>query len=295
MDALRVKNYLFRHRLISAVRDINVRGIRKIAALLPNVLIPKATGPYILETIHGISLRIDPTIDNGVERSLHETGTYEKGVLGFMEAYLQPGDIFVDIGANIGLMSIFAAKCVGDSGHVHAFEALPKTALILEENMRINAVKNSTLHGFALGAAKGTATIYENMQVNRGGASLVVNDGSEGTLISLEALDDVYPKTAPIDMVKIDVEGYEPMVLEGAKQTLFRCRPIVIIEVSSAVSESSIDALNQIRAIGNYRFYRLKGTKERRSILLEIKANDALPAHDNVFCIPTERSIEATN
>jgi FkbM family methyltransferase len=290
MDALRVKNYFIRHRLISAVRDINVRGIRKIAAFLPKVLIPKATGPFILETIHGISLRIDPTIDNGVERSLHETGTYEKGVLGFMEDYLQPGDIFVDIGANIGLMSIFASKCVGDTGHVHAFEALPKTALILEENMRINAVKNCTMHGFALGAAKGTATIYENMQVNRGGASLVVSDGSQGTQISLEKLDDVYPNTAPIAMVKIDVEGYEPMVLEGAKHTLFRCRPIVIIEVSSAVSESSIDALNQIRALGAYRFYRLKGTKERRSILLEIKEEDALPAHDNVFCIPSERS-----
>jgi FkbM family methyltransferase len=290
MDALRVKNYLIRHRLISAVRDINVRGIRKIAALLPKVMIPKAKGPYVLETIHGISLRIDPTVDNGVERSLHETGTYEKGVLGFMEDYLKTGDVFVDIGANIGLMSIFAAKCVGDTGQVHAFEALPKTALILEENMRINAVQNCTIHGFALGASKGTATIYENMQVNRGGASLVVHDGSEGTQISLETLDDVYPNSAPIAMVKIDVEGYEPMVLEGAKSTLFRCRPIVIIEVSSAVSESSIDALNQIRALGAYRFYRLKGTKERRSALVEIKAEDALPAHDNVFCIPSERS-----
>jgi FkbM family methyltransferase len=290
MGALRVKNYLIRHRLISAVRDINVRGIRKIAALLPSLLIPKARGPYILETIHGISLRIDPTIDNGVERSLHETGTYEKGVLAFMKDYLEPGDVFVDIGANIGLMSIFASKCVGATGHVHAFEALPKTALILEENMQINAVKNSTIHGFALGASKGTATIYENMQVNRGGASLVVNDGSEGTQISVETMDEVYPKTTPIDMMKIDVEGYEPMVLEGAKNTLFRCRPIVIIEVSSAVSESSVDALNQIRALGAYHFYRLKGTKERQSSLVEIKVEDALPAHDNVFCIPYERS-----
>ncbi len=289
MDALPVKNYLFRHRLISAVRNINVRGIRKLSALLPKVLIPRAKGPYVLETIHGISLRIDPTIDNGVEQSLHETGTYEKGVLGFMEDFLNPGDVFVDIGANIGLMSIFAAKCVGENGHVHAFEALPKTELILHENSEINDCKNMTIHGFALGAEKGIATIYENIQINRGGASLVVDDGSEGTQISVEALDDIYAAEAPISMVKIDVEGYEPYVLAGAKKTLSRCRPIVIIEVSSAVSSSSIDALNQIRALGEYRFYRLKGTKERKSPLVEIFGDNALPAHDNVFCIPIER------
>jgi hypothetical protein len=90
-------------------------------------------------------------------------------------------------------------------------------------------------------------------------------------------------------MVKIDVEGYEPFVLRGATKTLSRCRPIVIIEVSSAVSSSSIDALNQIRALGEYRFYRLKGTKERKSPLIEIIDDSALPAHDNVFCIPNER------
>ena len=289
MDVLPVKNYLFRHRLISAVRNVNVRGIRKLSALLPKILIPKAKGPYILETIHGISLRIDPTIDNGVERSLHETGTYEKGVLGFMQDFLQPGDVFVDIGANIGLMSIFAAKCVGDNGHVHAFEALPKTELLLHENCLINACKNMTIHGFALGAEKGIATIYENIQINRGGASLVVDDGSEGTQISIQALDDIYNAEEPMAMVKIDVEGYEPFVLTGATKTLSRCRPIVIIEVSSAVSSSSIDALNQIRAMGDYRFYRLKGTKERKSPLIEIICDNALPAHYNVFCIPNER------
>ena len=289
MRALRVKNFSFRHKLISFVRDIDVRGIRMLSSLLPKLLIPKAKGPYILETIHGLSLRIDPSIDNGVERSLHETGTYEKGVLGFMQDYLQPGEVFVDIGANIGLMSIFAAKCIGNTGHVHAFEALPKTAGILQENIDINACTNITIHGFALGAENGTATIYENPQVNRGGASLVVNDGSEGTQISVKKLDDVYPKEAPISMVKIDVEGYEPMVLEGARNTLLRCRPIVIIEVSSAVSEASIGALNQIRALGDYHFFRLKGTKERKSPLIEIFGDHALPAHDNVFCIPVER------
>jgi FkbM family methyltransferase len=268
---------------------MNVRGIRKFSALLPKVLIPKAKGPYILETIHGISLRIDPRMDNGVERSLHETGTYEKGVLCFMKDFLQPGDVFVDIGANIGLMSIFAAKCVGANGHVHAFEALPKTEILLHENCMINDCKNTTIYGFALGAEKGIATIYENIHINRGGASLVVDDGSEGTQISIEALDDVYSAEAPISMVKIDVEGYEPYVLAGAKKTLSRCRPIVIIEVSSAVSASSIDALNQIRALGEYRFYRLKGTKERKSPLIEIIDDSALPAHDNVFCIPNER------
>ena len=109
---------------------------------MPN---PKKLSEYTLKTLHGFYLNINPAIDNGVELSLHETGTYEKGILYYLSSILKKGDCFIDVGANIGLMSIYASEFVGDKGTVLAFEAHPKTARLLEANIEMNNLSNMLL------------------------------------------------------------------------------------------------------------------------------------------------------
>ena len=132
--------YPIRHRLISFLRDQDIRGIRRLSVDLPKWILPNPSkvGSYILKTIHGFYLRIDPSIDKGVELSLHETGTYEKGILDYLEKNLKKGDCFIDVGANIGVMSLFASQCVGDNGQVFSYEASHSTLQILEENIQLN-------------------------------------------------------------------------------------------------------------------------------------------------------------
>lgn len=285
------KRFPFRHRLITFLRDIDVKGIRKVSLLLPKLLLPKAknTVPYILETIHGFKLHINPAVDNGVELSLHETGTYEKGILLYLRSILKKGDCFVDVGANIGLMSIFAAECIGKEGKVLAFEAHPNTAELLKQNIQLNSLLNIEVKQYALGSKEEKTLIYDNWQVNRGGASLVVKTkDSVAHDIEVKKLDTVFPEGISPKAIKIDVEGFELEVLKGAVETIRKYHPVLIVELSenrSNAHDSSIELINFIKNLGNYHIYRLKGGKERKSKLVEITTNAQLPQHDNVICI----------
>ena len=102
-------------------------------------MIGRPKNKMIIKTIYGFKLHIDPIYDNGVEKSIYYTGTYEAGTLFIFSKLLEKGDLFIDVGANIGLMSIYAAMKVGESGNVHAFEPDPETFKILFEVIKITS------------------------------------------------------------------------------------------------------------------------------------------------------------
>ena len=265
-----------------------MRGIRKLSVLLPRWILPapESVGNHILETLHGFSLVIDPSVDKGVEHSLFETGTYEKGILHFIKNNFKPDGCFVDVGANIGLMSIFAATKFPNST-VIAYEAHPNTVKILNENIRLNKVKNIEVHASALSNEAGNVAIFDNWEVNRGGASIKVNKGqSDSHQVSCDLLDS-FASIAPT-MLKIDVEGAELEVLQGAKGKIETYRPTLIIEISKGrdQSDESKDIYDFVNSFGFYSLYKLKGGKERVSKLVPILSLADLPDHDNIICIP---------
>lgn len=284
------RSFLLRHKLISTLRDLDIRGIRRLSVLLPKLLLPapEKVGEHILKTIHGVQLQIDPSIDNGVELSLYETGTYEKGTIQLLGDFLKPGSVFLDIGANIGLMSSIASNIVGDQGKVLAVEANPKTVELLQHNLALNNCKNVEIFSLALGDEPGTATLYENWNVNRGGASLLSQDQLSGIEVPIDTIDALFQHDK-IDLIKVDVEGVELEVLKGGIELLKQQQPILIIEVSeqreNSVGVSPKEIADFVRSLGNYKLYKQKGTKERRSALVEITSDEELPKHDNVVCV----------
>jgi len=288
-----IKKYKFpiSHKMISLLRDIDVRGIRKLSVVLPRVLLPDSTkiGPHILQTNHGFLMKIDPSKDAGVELSLFQTGTYEKGTLYFIASCLNRGDCFIDIGANIGLMSIFASQCVGNSGKILAFEAHPETHELLQKNIQLNHIENIDTFNFALGNEPGKATIYDNWNVNRGGASLVIHsENSTGFEVDVKTLDEVIQNDFQPKMIKIDVEGFEFQVLKGAAKTIENAKPILIIEfsVSRENHYDPFEMIDFIESFGFYDIFKLSGTKERKSKLIQINSREEFPNHDNIFCLP---------
>ena len=90
-----------------------------------------------------------------------------------MDKLLNGGDVVIDVGANIGLMSIHASLNVGKSGKIYSFEANPETAKLLLKNLALNNIKNVSVIQKALGSDKSTGKIYSNWHINRGGASLI--------------------------------------------------------------------------------------------------------------------------
>lgn len=287
------RSFLFRHQLISTLRDLDIKGIRRLSVSLPKRILPdpKSVGKHVLKTIHGVQMIIDPSIDNGVELSLFETGTYEKGTIQLLENYLKEGSTFLDIGANIGLMSVIASNYVGTKGIVYAVEANPHTVPILQANVDLNACKNVEVIPVALSDTSGTAVLFENWKVNRGGASLISQSSEErGVEVKMERLDDLFDENTPVRLVKIDVEGFEPQVLRGGMNWFRKQQPVFIIEVSEKrekeVGPSPAEVMELVQTIGGYSFYKQKGTKERRGKLVEIKSTADLPNHDNIICVP---------
>jgi FkbM family methyltransferase len=124
----------------------------------------------------------------------------------------------IDVGAHVGFWSYFLA---GQFASVHAFEPVPLFRSCFAANVLQG---NVTLHPYALGRATMTCTL--NVDEANSGATHVsaVGQGS----VAIRALDDF--ELDGVDFIKVDVEGYERFVLEGAWDTLTRCRPVVIVE-----------------------------------------------------------------
>lgn len=286
---LEERRFLFRHWLITSVRNIDLRGIRWLGSRLPRWLIPLAEKqhPYRLKTVHGIRLNIDPSTDYGVERSLHETGTYEEGIIQFMKKHLNPGDIFVDVGANIGWLTCIAAQLVKEKGKVLAFEAHPETVHLLQENIMLNGFKNIDVFPYALGNSNGEIELFDSPEQNRGGASAIFQSDVVH-LVPTKKLDGLLPHNLVPKMIKIDVEGFEPEVIEGAMKTLRQHLPLIVLELTWRTPEHTqrSQALIQLLTAGiGYRMHRFKGGKERKSKLVPCTAKEELPKDDNLLFI----------
>ncbi len=289
-----MREFIWQHKLICFFRNIDFPGFRKLSLLLPKWLLPEVekVGEHILVTPAGLKLWINPSKDQGVERSLFETGTYERGTLDFMKRFLNSGDTFVDVGANIGLMSMVAKKAVGKSGRVWAFEANRNTFDILEKNLTLNQYDEVLCFECGLGAKRETKLLFDNLSINRGAASTVFEGkNAKSTEISILTLDEVANQQEIIpSMIKIDVEGMEEEVLIGAESVIKNYRPILIVEFSAERGDNSREKVyNKILSLTDYKFFKLKGSKERSSKLLEIKTMQDLPVDDNVFCLPIEK------
>ena len=175
--------------------------------------------------------------------------------LAFFRDYLKEGDRVVDIGANVGDTVLTASIQVGPTGRVVGIEAHPRTFEFLEDNIRLNGVTNVTLINSAVGATSGTIQFSDDKRddMNRvGGGDLEV---------AIDRLDALIPEALPVALLKVDVEGYEKFVLEGAPEVLRRSQS-VFFEVSalhfSQFGYMTRDVLCLLLDAG-FRLYRISG------------------------------------
>ena len=156
-----------------------------------------------------------------------------------LEYFYVPGTDILDIGANIGYNTLMAS----DYGPVHSFE--PLFHEIVQKNVNQNNLINTVkVHPYALGDKNETSFIYIVKQnhhgtVNYGGCSLHSSDGheSEGVPIDVKRLDDVYQGHA--SFVKMDAEGYEYEILQGATELLRKHRPNLLLEIHDFENQKS--------------------------------------------------------
>ncbi len=152
-----------------------------------------------------------------------ESGVNEGRILGMLMDVLGPGDTVYDVGANIGIHSVFLAKRVGPSGRVISFEPDPAIADILEGHVRLNGLDNVTVVRMALGAREYLGELFVDRKIGMGSTSLVPAEGKShsGTARVVRGDGIVAELGLPAPRaIKIDVEGYEIAALEGLRETL---------------------------------------------------------------------------
>lgn len=163
-----------------------------------------------------------PNFDRWLYAKLHSVRAMGREERKFLSSYVTPGMTVLDIGANIGLYSLFLAELVGDQGQVLAFEPDPglfEVALTnISENGRENIIK---IQNLALGSQPGQASLYRS-SFNSGDNRLSVSRGhGDAVPVCVARIDDVVCDEK-IDFIKLDVQGWEAEVVRGMKGTLRR-------------------------------------------------------------------------
>jgi len=143
----------------------------------------------------------------------------EPGSVSLLQRLLQPGACFLDVGANIGLFTVAAGRVVGPAGRVISIEPAPDTMSALEATVRLNGLASFVeLHSVAAGSEPGEAAL--NVGKVCGHSSLYPIDGAAGSVIVRIAPLDAIIGDGPVDLIKIDVEGFELDAIKGLRKTL---------------------------------------------------------------------------
>lgn len=171
----------------------------------------------------------------------------------YFRRLLRPGQLVLDIGANVGYYTLLAAEGAGPAGSVHAFEPVKRTFDRLAQNVELNGFGNVVLSRLALTNCNGEASMWVAPESSSGMSSLVAPDDVTGASerVRTERLDD-YCRRAEIqevDIVKIDVEGEELQVLRGGEQVLRRSQHArVFVEVNRALLARSDTSPEELAA-----------------------------------------------
>ncbi|MFI5282554.1 MAG: FkbM family methyltransferase [Candidatus Dormibacterales bacterium] len=180
---------------------------------------------------------------NAVGRTIWVRGDYvtEPAIKTLIETNLEPGDVFFDVGANVGFFSLVAARAVGESGEVHAFEPLPELAALLRRTAAANGLNNLHVVEAAVGQGPGTAEMavmkdsaYSHLI--QGQAEVESDHGGwRSVSVATVSLDQYRDQKVgrPLRLMKMDIEGAELEAIEGARQLLSQPNaPDVICEVN---------------------------------------------------------------
>jgi FkbM family methyltransferase len=173
---------------------------------------------------------------------------YEPEAMQRIRRLVNAGDCCIDVGANLGYYTISLAKWVGPGGLVVAFEPFPGNFAILEKNVHLNQLQNVRLEPSALSNCSGSIQLIHGVEDQFSATPSVGGYAVEGDRMSVNVqgyrLDDYSAGLgrAP-NFIKIDVEGAELAVLEGARRTLAAFKPILLVEIHGWGTDQSEEVL----------------------------------------------------
>src|ERR1700722_7675726 len=226
-----------------------------------------------------LGLRMRAYKRDAVGRGLYRRKVHEPTLTKFLLTRFanSAGTNFIDVGANIGYFSCLLAKLAGPDGKVLAVDPEPQNLKLLEQNIKINNLSNVVVRSCALGAREGSAMLGLYKASTRGRPSILDKDAKARIHVPVRTLDDVARHSGKNvswwSLVKIDVEGYEGFVLDGAREILPRIETLVMEFSPASLKKAGGDPTTTLEILTNRfsRLYRIESAG-----LVEIAANDCL-------------------
>lgn len=228
--------------------------------------------PFIYKMKGGIKIRLHTT--DIIGQAIIENGAFEPSEIAFVTNYLRPGMVFIDIGANIGLYTLFASKCVGANGTIYSFEPNERMFTELTYNVSLNSFSDiCTLNNYAISDFSGVSKLSKYEEGAEVFGSLGNQHWAEAKIIGYDdvetvRLDDYLNALGIIhvDLIKMDIEGAELLALKGCKELLSKSTDLVIIlevaeENTRGFGYSTVEIFDFLNSLG-YSMYSLKKNGE---------------------------------
>ena len=172
-----------------------------------------------------------------LQRQVYLFGVWEPNISRWARGHLEPGDVVVDVGANVGYFSLLCAAQVGPTGRVFAFEPVPTIVALLRRNLALNGLGSVTVEHAIAAEEPGTAEIFRSPDGNLGLSATSPGEGfvSEGSVPQVRAADAIDPELwTRVRLVKVDTEGDDLRVLRGLEPLLRAMQPgaAALVEVT---------------------------------------------------------------
>jgi FkbM family methyltransferase len=251
---------------------------------------------------HGFLMELN--LENWSERMTYFLGRYyELPLQLLLESALLPGDRVVDVGGNIGMVTLLAARRVGPGGRVDTFEPNPKCIARIRSALRLNKIDWVTIH--PMGLSNEVTELELSITHDHSGVGTFAPIGDvQGAPVERFKLKVVrgdellLSRAQPIKLMKIDVEGFEVKALQGLTQTLQRDRPLVVLETVDShlkrAGSSARELFDVMHALG-YQAYvlgtRRKGLRQTLSLVPVATAAQAGPDSNVLWAHPSGQTL----
>jgi FkbM family methyltransferase len=240
--------------------------------------------PKVIDkTVEGVSLKF--FVSSPVAAAWYgDSGSDSSIEMRFVRDWmLRPGAKVIECGAHHGYNTIMLSRWVGNAGSVYACEPMPDNIQVIERNLELNEIKNVRIVGRALGPSSGSVRF--RAQSN---SAPLGNRTTRGLAVDMTTIDELCEAEGFVpDLIKVDVEGYEVDLLQGASRALQR-RPALLIEIHPHQIGNFNKTVEQFWNLIDHRAYELWHQPHDLAAVQRISGPIPIVSRSHIYCIPRQ-------